>query len=156
MIPIQRPGRPPIEIDSLVIDFEGTLAQDGRVSPKSKDRMNLLARRLRILVCVQNDEEKVRMILRRVDAEILRSCEGESGRLKAELIEKLGKDRTAVLGNGADDAVLFEEAVLSLCIIGREGASAEALRKADVVFPSVVDALEFLLKPLRQKATLGR
>jgi soluble P-type ATPase len=155
MIPIQRPGRPPLEIHSLIVDFEGTLAQDERVSPKSKDRLNLLARRLRILVCFRNDEEKVRTILRRVNAEALKCCEGESGRLKAELLEKLGKIQTAVVGNGADDAALFGEAALSLCVIGREGASAEALRRADVVFPSVVDALEFLLKPLRQRATLG-
>jgi hypothetical protein len=39
--------------------------------------------------------------------------------------------------------------------VGKEGAAGEALRKADVVVTSILDALDFLLKPLRQKATLS-
>jgi soluble P-type ATPase len=41
-------------------------------------------------------------------------------------------------------------------VIGNEGASSEVLRKADVVVPNILDALDFLLKPFRQKATLGK
>jgi soluble P-type ATPase len=51
---------------------------------------------------------------------------------------------------------MMEEADFSLCIIGKEGTSSEAMGKADLVFMNILDALDFLLKPLRQKATLGK
>jgi soluble P-type ATPase len=50
---------------------------------------------------------------------------------------------------------MMEEAVFGICVIGKEGASSEAVKNADVVFTDILDALDFLLKPLRQKATLG-
>ncbi len=50
---------------------------------------------------------------------------------------------------------MMEEAGFSICIMSKEGTSTEALKKADVVFMDILDALDFLLKPLRQKATLG-
>ena len=50
---------------------------------------------------------------------------------------------------------MLEEAGLSICVIGRGGVAGEALRRADVVVTNILDALDFLLKPLRQKTTLG-
>jgi len=42
MITIQRPGRNPLEIEFILLNFEGTLATDRRVHPKAKDKLNLL------------------------------------------------------------------------------------------------------------------
>jgi len=81
--------------------------------------------------------------------------EGEGSRQKLELIKRLGERQTSAIGNGADDAPMIEEAGLGICVVGKEGAAGEALRKADVVVTSILDALDFLLKPLRQKATLS-
>jgi soluble P-type ATPase len=64
--------------------------------------------------------------------------------------------RCVAIGNGVDDAPMIQEAGFGICTLGREGASSEALKNADVVFVDIVDALDFLLKPLRQKATLGK
>jgi soluble P-type ATPase len=50
---------------------------------------------------------------------------------------------------------MIEEAGLGICIISKEGTSVEAMKRADVVVSNILDALDFLLKPLRQKATLG-
>ena len=51
---------------------------------------------------------------------------------------------------------MIEEAGLGICIIGVQGTSGEAIKKADVVFTDILHALDFLLKPLRHHATLGR
>ena len=56
---------------------------------------------------------------------------------------------------GSTTPAMIEEAGLGICVVGKEGAAGEALRKADVVVTSILDALDFLLKPLRQKATLS-
>jgi soluble P-type ATPase len=51
---------------------------------------------------------------------------------------------------------MIGEAGFGICVIGKEGASAEAVKNADALFMDILDALDFLLKPLRQRATLGK
>jgi soluble P-type ATPase len=154
MIPIQRPGQEPLEIDFILIDFEGALASDRRVHPKAKDKINLLSKRTKIYILTKEEKERVEEVLKKVKAEIIYSTEGESSQKKVDLVRQLGATRTVAVGNGTDDGPMMEEAVFGLCVIGKEGASSEAVKNADVVFTDILDALDFLLKPLRQKATL--
>ena len=155
MITIHRPGQEPLEIEFVLIDFEGTLASDRRVHPKAKDKINLLSKRTKIYILTKGEKEVVEETLRRVKAEIVYSMEGETSRQKLDLLRQLGPTRTVAIGNGVDDAPMIEEAGFSICVMGKEGTSVEAMMKADVVVSNALDALDFLLKPLRQKATLG-
>jgi soluble P-type ATPase len=155
MIHIQRPGQEPLEIDFILFDFEGTLASDRRVHPKAKDKINLLSKRTKIYILAKGERTRVEEVLKKVKAEILYSTEGESSQKKLDLLRQLGATRTVAVGNGTDDRPMMEEAVFGICVIGKEGASSEAVKNADVVFTDILDALDFLLKPLRQKATLG-
>ena len=156
MIAIQRPGQEPLEVDFILIDFEGTLASDRRVHPKAKDKINLLSKRTKIYILTIGEREAVKETLRKVKAEISYFTEGEASQGKLALLRQLGVDRTIAIGNGADDGAMFEEAGLSICVVGKEGTSIETMKKADVVVSSVLDGLDFLLKPLRQRATLGK
>ena len=156
MISIQRPGMESLDIHFVLIDFEGTLAMDGRVHPKAKDKVNLLSKRVTITILTKSNREKVEETLRKMRAEILYVTEGDSSQQKLNALQRLGAHQTAVIGNGLDDVRILEQAGLGMCVIGKEGASAEAMAKADLVVTHVLDALDFLLKPLRQRATLGR
>jgi soluble P-type ATPase len=173
MISIERPGRGNLEIDCILIDFEGTLASDRRVHPKAKDKVNLLSKRAKIYIFVnpptppfnkggkrgiyaKGEKERVEEVLRKVKAEIIYLTEGESSQKKLDLLRQLGANRTVAIGNGADDVPMIEEAGLGICVLSKEGTFSEAMKKADVVFMNMLDALDFLLKPLRQKATLGQ
>ena len=155
MIAIQRAGQEPLEIDFILLDFEGTLASDRRVHPKAKDKINLLSKRTRIYILAK-EEERVMEVLKRVKAEIIFLKEEESSQEKLNLLHQLGATKTVAIGNGLDDAPMIDEAGLGICVIGREGTAGETMQKADVLFPDLLDALDFLLKPLRQKATLGK
>ncbi len=155
MITLQRPGQEPLEIDFILLDFEGTLASDRRVHPKAKDKINLLSKRTQIYILTKEQKEHVEEILKKVKAEIIYLMEGKSSQQKLDLLRQLGAARTVAIGNGVDDAPMIEEAALGICIMGKEGTFSEAMKKADVVFMNILDALDFLLKPLRQKATLG-
>jgi soluble P-type ATPase len=156
MITLQRPGQEPLEIDFILIDFEGTLALDRRVHPKAKDKINLLSKRTKITILTQEEKERVEEVLRKVKAEIICLTEGDSSQKRLDVLRQLGAARTVAIGNGADDGPMIEEAGFGVCVIGKEGASSEAVKNADVVFTDILDALDFLLKPLRQRATLGR
>jgi len=156
MIAIQRPGQKPLEIEFILIDFEGTLASDRRVHPKAKDKINLLSKRTKIYILTKGEKEVVEETLKKVKAEIFYLTEGETSQRKVDLLRQLGATRTVAIGNGVDDIPMIEEAGLGICVIGKEGTSVEAMKKAYVVVSNVLDALDFLLKPLRQKATLGK
>jgi soluble P-type ATPase len=156
MIIIQRPGQEPLEIEFLFIDFEGTLAQDRRVHPKAKDKINLLSKRTKIYILAKGEKEIVEEALKKVKAEIIYLTEGGSSQGKLDLLQRLGGAKTVAIGNGVDDIPMMEEAGLGMCVISKEGTSSETMKKADLVFPNILDALDFLLKPLRQKATLTK
>ena len=155
MILIQKPGQEPLAIEFLLIDFEGTLAFDRRVHPKARDKLNLLSKRSKIYILAKGEQEAIGEILKKIKAEVIYLTEGEASQRKLDLLRQVGATRAVAIGNGVDDAAMIEEAGLGICIIGKEGTSAEATKKADVVFTDILHALDFLLKPLRHKATLG-
>jgi len=156
MITIQRPGQEPLEIDSILLDFEGALASDRRVHPKVKDKINLLSKRAKIYILTKEEKEHAKEVLKKVKAEIICLMEGTSSQRKLDLLRQLGASRTVAIGNGADDVPMIEEAGFGICVLGKEGTFSETIKKADVVFMNMLDALDFLLKPLRQRATLGQ
>ena len=155
MILIQRPGQSPLEIELVLLNFEGTLATDRRVHPKAKDKLNLLSKRCKIYILAKGEQEAIREILKKVKAEVIYLTEGEVSQGKLDLLRQVGAARTVAIGNGVDDVAMIEEAGLGICIIGVQGTSAEAIKKADVVFTDILHALAFLLKPMRHKAALG-
>ncbi|MBM4338855.1 MAG: hypothetical protein FJ110_04865 [Deltaproteobacteria bacterium] len=156
MIALQRPGQTPLEIEYLLIDYEGVLATDGRVHPKAKDKINLLAKRTSVYILAKTGQVKVEETLRKVKADVIFLTEGQASKEKLDLLRRLGPERTVVIGNGIDDVPILEEAGFSICAIGKEGASGEAIKRAGLIVTNILDALDFLLKPLRQKATLGK
>jgi P-type E1-E2 ATPase len=155
MISIERPGQNNLEIEFILVDFDGTLASDRRIHPKVKDKINLLSKRSKIYILTKEEKESAEEILKRVKAETIYLKEGEASQQKLDLLRQLGAVRTVAIGNGVDDVPMIEEAGLGIAVMGKEGAFSEAMKKADVVFVNILDALDFLLKPLRQRATLG-
>jgi soluble P-type ATPase len=155
MIIIQRPGQDSLEIEFILLDFEGTLASDRRVHPKAKDKINLLSKRTKIYILTKGEKEGVEEVLRKVKAEVVYLKEGEASQRKLDLLRELGAIKTVAIGNGVDDESMIEEAGLGICVIGKEGTSVEMMKKADIIVPNILDALDFLLKPLRPKATLS-
>ncbi len=155
MIRIERPGQSPLEIEFILLDFEGTLSTDRRVHPKAKDKINLLSKRTSIYVLTMQQKEVIEERLRKVNAEIIYLIQGDASRTKLDLVRQLGPSRCAAIGNAMSDTALMHEAGFAIHVIGQEGSSAQALKYADVIFSDILDALDFMLKPLRQKSTLS-
>jgi soluble P-type ATPase len=156
MIRIEAPGQDSRDIDNIVFDLNGTLTVDGRIHPKAKDKLNLLAKRTRIYVMTADTRGDSGEVLRKVKADVVLIDEPNTGQAKKDFVKRIGPQRTVAVGNGYNDRLMVKEASLGICILGREGASAETLRNSEVVFPGIIDALDFLLKPLRQRATLRK
>ena len=154
MIRLDIPGRGVFEFENIVLDLNGTLSVDGKIHPKARDKINLLGKRAKIYVLTADTRGEADQILGRLKTEIILLSSNNTSREKAKFIQAIGPSRTVAIGNGYNDHLMVKVAALGFCIVGKEGASTETVKNADVVLQDVVDALDFLLKPLRNKATL--
>jgi len=154
MVRMEIPGRGTYDIENLVVDLNGTLSVDGRISPKAKDKLNLLAKKLHVYVLTADTRGDAHQRLERVRAEVVTLAQDDEASQKLRFLKGIGPDHSIVIGNGYNDHLMVKEAVLGIVVIGREGAAGETVRNAGVVVSDILDALDLILKPLRHRATL--
>jgi soluble P-type ATPase len=155
MVKITIPGRDEtLEIAHLVLDFNGTLATDGRILPGVAALLRELAANLQVHIVSAGTfggvEAEVRGIPCRL--KILQGAD-QTGQ-KARYVDELGAEHTACVGNGRNDRAMLKLAKLGILVIQEEGAATESLLAADVVCRDIVSALQLLQRPLRLTATL--
>jgi soluble P-type ATPase len=156
MLIMEIPGRGTFPTECLVLDMNGTLAVDGRVSSKVRDKVNLLAKRLKVYILTADTRGDAQERLGRIDAELVRIDGGDEASQKGRFVRGIGGEKTIAVGNGYNDHLMVKEAALGIAVIGREGSARETISNADVVVNEMVDALDLILKPLRHQATLRK
>jgi len=149
-IAVELPGRSAIVFDCLLLDFNGTLACDGRLLPGVAPRLRLLSRVVDVEVVTADTFGTVRTALAKLPVRIRQV---RTGRGKRGIVSNR---RVVAVGNGTNDLALFAGAALRIAVIGPEGASVQALRAADVAVTAIVAALDLLLHPQRLTATLRK
>ncbi|HEU5315912.1 MAG TPA: HAD family hydrolase [Chloroflexota bacterium] len=155
MISIDVPGRGALELARLVLDVNGTIAEDGHLRPGVKERIARLSRQLEIVMVTADTYGRQVSIDRELDLEATRLEHGKAeAPQKAALVKKLGSTSTVAIGNGANDAEMLREAAIGICVLESEGTSVQALISADAVSRSITEALDLLLHPRRLVATL--
>jgi soluble P-type ATPase len=156
MLRMEIPGRATYSIECLVLDMNGTIATDGRISGKVRDKINLLAKRLKVYILTADTRGDAETRLGRTTAELVRLDAGDEAPQKERFVRELGAEKTIVVGNGYNDHLMVKEAALGIAVIGREGAARETIANADMVVNEMIDALDLILKPLRHQATLRK
>lgn len=154
MIEIEIPGRAPLALAHLVLDVNGTIALDGALLLGVKPRLDQLRQQLEIHLLTADTHGRQAAI----DAELgLRPKVITHGSTeKGAYVLGLGADTVAVMGNGANDAAMFNAAALRIAVLGPEGLAAELLRSVDVLVRDPCEGLDLLLHPRRLVATLRR
>lgn len=155
MIEVAVPGRGEYRFEHLVLDFNGTLALDGELLDGVEERLKELGRLLEITIATADTFGTARR-LESLGLRVVRIEAGSEDFQKLSLVQRLGKERTICMGNGSNDVLMLRESALGMCILGREGASAEALASSDLVFTDINEALDVLLKPRRLVASLRK
>jgi soluble P-type ATPase len=156
MLRMEIPGRATYSIECLVLDMNGTIATDGRISGKVRDKINLLAKRLKVYILTADTRGDAETRLGRTTAELVRLDAGDEAPQKERFVRELGAEKTIVVGNGYNDHLMVKEAALGIAVIGREGAARETIANADMVVNEMIDALDLILNPLRHQATLRK
>jgi soluble P-type ATPase len=148
---VEIPGRGELHLEYLLLDVNGTLTNRGALLAGVEERIGRLRETIDIHLVSADTFGTLDSTARRLRVVAVTARSGED---KLRRLEQLGPERSAVIGNGANDELVLHAAALSIAVIGPEGASAVALRAADVVCLSAVDALDLLLETQALSATL--
>ncbi len=153
MLTIRIPGREEMTLSHLILDYNGTIAEDGEIIEGIRPRLAALAGELSIYVITADTHGTAAKKCEGLPVKVLTFPTTEVGRIKAEEVRKL-TGGVAAIGNGFNDIPMSDAADLSVCVMGREGCCSALLAHTDVAVTSIEDALDLLLKPDRLRATL--
>jgi len=156
MIKFNIPGSGDYELEHLVMDVNGTLAVDGQLMDGVAAKVASLRNHLTIHLLTADTHGKQVIIDRQLDLTAVRIAPGGESTQKAEYVRKLGSEKVAAIGQGANDVKMLEAAKLGICVMSIEGVAKDALLAADLIAPDTLSALELLEKPLRIVASLRK
>jgi len=156
MIKFNIPGSGDYELEHLVMDVNGTLAVDGQLEDGVAAKVASLRNHLTIHLLTADTHGKQVIIDRQLDLTAVRIAPGGESTQKAEYVRKLGSEKVAAIGQGANDVKMLEAAKLGICVMSIEGVAKDALLAADLIAPDTLSALELLEKPLRIVASLRK
>jgi soluble P-type ATPase len=154
MIEIVIPGYRTLNIQHLVMDYNGTLALDGYLLAGVRARLEKLADNLHLHVVTADTFGHAREELQGIACEITILPEEKQAEAKRAYIQKLGREQVAAIGNGRNDRLMLKEAALGMAVVQAEGAAAETCSAANLLLPDILTALDILLNPKRLIATL--
>lgn len=154
MIAVDIPGFGELRLAHLVLDFNGTLAVDGRLLPGVAALLNDLADQLTIHVLTADTFGSAQAALAGVRSTVSVLPPGQQDLAKRVYVHRLGAKSCVAVGNGRNDRLMLQAAGLGIALLQEEGAAVATLTAADVVCRTIQDALALLANPRRLVATL--
>ena len=154
MIQVDIPGYRVVQLEHLVMDYNGTLAVDGCLEGGVREALEALSAQLTIHVITADTFGLAAGQLKDSPVQLSVLPPGYQDVAKRDYVNRLGCAGTVAVGNGRNDRLMLKAADLGIAVVLREGAAAVTLAAADIVCMGIVPALELLLHPLRLTATL--
>lgn len=154
MLRMDIPGFGKINIRNLVLDYNGTLAADGQLLPGMADLIIAVAKIVDIHVVTADTYGSASHQLSGLPIRLDILEKGNELIGKRNIIEHLGSKETMAIGNGRNDELMLEEAIVGVSVIGSEGCASVLFQCSDICVRDVRDAFGLLLKEGRLKATL--
>ena len=154
MIELDIPGFGHIEIKYFVMDYNGTLAIDGKLKKDIIPILNKLSERVELHIVTADTFGKAKKELENIDCKLTLLPEDNQIEKKAEYIRKLGKENCVAFGNGRNDSLMLKEAKIGIALIQDEGGATESILNSDMLFKDINDALMLFLEEKRLIASL--
>lgn len=151
---ISIPGCGQLDLAYLVLDFNGTIARDGKLLSNLDRTFEELAAQYAIHVLTADTCGSVTTELAGLPCVVQVIDAGNEAEQKQQYVRSLGADRVVAVGNGANDRLMLQTARLGIAVLEGEGSAVSAIQHADVVARSIYDAMGMLLIPQRLVATL--
>lgn len=148
------PGVGVIEIDTLVVDSNGTLTVRGEMVNGVIERIHRIQSMGVEVVMISSDQ-------RGNARDLALNCgityyEAANSREKEDILLSLGSHNVAAIGNARIDIGLFVQSIVSVATLQGEGIHKDIIDHVDVIMPSILDALDFFLDKDTFIATMKR
>lgn len=154
MLEITIPSRGVLQLNHLVLDYNGTIAEDGYVIDGVVERLEALSQHLAVHVITADTYGDAAKRLEPLPVRFSLLSDHLQDEAKQRYVRTLAARECVTIGNGRNDALMLAEAVLGISVMQSEGLSRHALDASDVVVPDINSALDLLLSPKRLIATL--
>ena len=156
MISIDIPGREhPLEIEALILDYNGTIARDGELIEGIPERLIKLTDAVEVYVLTADTYGTVRGQCEPLGVMVRTFPHAGAGVCKEEIVLELRRNaKICAVGNGFNDVQMMDAADFAVAVLEAEGMFAGLLPYADVLVRSAGEALDLFLKPDRLRATL--
>ncbi len=149
---ISGPNNSLINIDTIVLDLNGTLSVDGKVADSTKKLLAQLRDLNYRLVLLSGDiRGNASLIAKTLGLELYLAADSSE---KARQMQRFNKETTAAIGNARIDIGTFENAVLSIATLQNEGIHTQILDYVDVLVPSIDADLNLFINTKSLEATL--
>ncbi len=154
MINISIPGKSDYSIKNIVFDYNGTLAENGKISASVRERLLLLCSMADVYVLTADTYGSASHECSGLGLTLKTFPTDNAADCKAQIVNELGRENTICFGNGFNDTKMFEAAALSVAVLGGEGMCSSLLASSHVMVHSVEDGMNLLLNPNALRATL--
>lgn len=143
-----------LSIEHLVLDYNGTIAIDGKLINGVKELIQKLSKDLKVHVITADTFGSAHENLTDTNINLAIISRGNEAQQKADFVNSLNPQTVVAIGNGANDALMLKISALGIAVMQAEGVSTQALINADIACGNIADALTLLINPLRIAATL--
>jgi soluble P-type ATPase len=148
------PGVGTIEIDTLIVDSDGTLTVRGEIISGVIERIQRIQSFGVNVVMISSDQRGNARGL--ADFCGITYYEANNSREKEDILLSLGSRKVASIGNARIDIGLFVQSVVSVATLQGEGIHKDVIDHVDIIVPSINDALEFFMDENTFIATMIR
>lgn len=146
------PGYGRLDIQTIILDLNGTLSVGGIIPNGVSDRLAQLREKGFSVVLftgnTRNDADEICGELG-IDWKLAQSAVE-----KANLAKEMDPEHCATIGNGRIDLELFKTVKLGIVTLQGEGIHTKTLLEADIAVPNILDALDLFIDEQRMIATL--
>lgn len=143
-----------LQLHHLILDFNGTLAIDGKLINGVREKLNTLSKNISIHVITGNTFKTAEEELKDIQCKIVLLSSDNQGIEKENYIKQFNSNSIISIGNGRNDCLMLKESAIGIAVIQKEGTATETLLVSDIICTNILDALDLLNNPLRLKATL--
>ncbi len=148
------PGVGELSIKTLILDLNGTLSVGGGLVDGVKERIGQISvLGIKVVLFTGNTRNDADELADRLSIEWRLAKTAED---KKRLTEQLDPNECASVGNGLIDAEMMGIVRLGIVTLQAEGVHSATLSKADLVVPTINDALDLFIDPQRLIASLRK
>ena len=141
-----------INLDTVILDLNGTLAVDGKLVEGVIPRINKLKELGFKLYLFTGDQRGTASTqAKELGIELMYATNTAE---KAECAKKCNFETTVAIGNARIDIGTFENAKIKIATLQKEGIHAGILNHVDIIIPTINDALDMLIDPNTFNATM--